>query len=206
VANDHAKGNAKAYPSSCHAALTLINNFKQPRVKHLARSRSKKVAGTPATECNYNREYFAGKECHNCSKKGHPARCCTNKKGKGKKDSEDNKSVLSSKSINTLTKQIKTLKMPVSTIQAHQEDSDDNSSLSSEDGDEHFQYACAAIEATNPKVAMALKSHKARDLDLRSVWLLDNQSTFDLCCNLDFSRKRCNAKWAMNILSNRGGL
>ena len=29
-------------------------------------------------------------------------------------------------------------------------------------------------------MTMALKSHKARDLDLRSVWLLDNQSTFDL--------------------------
>jgi hypothetical protein len=35
-------------------------------------------------------------------------------------------------------------------------------------------------------VAMALKSHKAQDLNLRSVWLLDNQTTFNLCCNLDF--------------------
>ena len=77
------------------------------------------------------------------------------------------------------------------------------SSLSSEDGDAHLQYAHAAIEATNPKVAMALKSHKARDLDLRSVWLLDNQTTFNLCCNLDFSGKRCNAKQAMNMSGNR---
>ncbi len=108
--------------------------------------------------------------------------------------------------IKLLTKQIKTLKKLISTLQAHQEDSNNNSSLSSEDGDAHFQYACAAIETTNPKVAMALKSYKARDLDLRSVWLLDNQSTFDLCCNLDFSRKRCNAKQAMNMLSNGAGL
>ncbi len=79
-------------------------------------------------------------------------------------------------------------------LQAHQEDSNNNSSLFSEDGDVHFQYACAAIKATNPKVAMALKSHKARGLDLRSVWLLDNQSTFDLCCNPDFAVKRGNAK------------
>ena len=28
VVNDHAKGDAKAYPSSCHAALTLMNDFK----------------------------------------------------------------------------------------------------------------------------------------------------------------------------------
>jgi hypothetical protein len=97
-----------------------------------------------------------------------------------------------------LTKQIKTLKKLVSALQAHQEDSNDDSSLSSEDGDAHFQYACAAIEATNPKVAMALQSLKGWDLDLRSVWLLDNQSTFDLCCNPDLAGKRRNAKQAMN--------
>ena len=51
VADNHAKGNAEAYPSSCHAALTLMNDFKwssrvllrlQPRVQHLSRSRSKR--------------------------------------------------------------------------------------------------------------------------------------------------------------------
>jgi hypothetical protein len=127
-------------------------------------------------------------------------------KRQGKERSKDDKSVLSSKSIKSLTKQIKTLKKLVSALQAHQEDSNNNSSLSSEDGDAHFQYACMVIEDTNPKVAMALKSHKAWDLDLRSVWLLDNQSTFDLCWNLDFSRERHNAKRAMNTLRNGGGL
>ncbi len=184
VSNDHAKGNAEAYPSSCHAALTLMNDFKPLVIEGaapvaaqgmtFAQKQKQKVAGTPANECNYNKEYFANKVCHNCGKKGHPARCYTNKKEKAKKDSDDNKSVSSSKSIKLLTKQIKTLKKLVGMLQAHQEDSKDDSSLSSEDGDAHFQYACAAIEATNPKVAMALKSYKAWDLDLRSVWLLDN--------------------------------
>ena len=53
---------------------------------------------------------------------------------------------------------------------------------------------------------MALKSHKAWDLDLRSVWLLDNQSTFDLCCNPDFAQKNHVAKRAMNMLSNGGDM
>ena len=53
---------------------------------------------------------------------------------------------------------------------------------------------------------MALKSHKARDLDLRSVWLLDNQSTFDLCCNPDFAQKKRVAKRAMNMSSNGGDM
>ncbi len=97
VANNHAKGNTGAYSSSCHAALMLMNNFKPLVIKSaalvaaqgiaFAQKQKPKVAGTPATECNYNKEYFANKECHNCDKKGHPARCCTNKKGKAKEDS-----------------------------------------------------------------------------------------------------------------------
>ncbi len=112
----------------------------------------------------------------------------------------------SSKTIKSLTKQVETLKKSVSALQAHNEDSEDESSLSSEEGDAHFQYACAAIASTNPNVAMALKSSKARDLDLRSVWLLDSQSTFDLCCNPDFAAKMRKAKQALNMSSNGGGL
>jgi hypothetical protein len=47
VANDHMKGDTEAFPSSCHAALTLMNDFKplvirvllqwQLRVQHLSR-------------------------------------------------------------------------------------------------------------------------------------------------------------------------
>jgi hypothetical protein len=114
MANNHAKGNAEVYPSSCYAALTLMNNFKPLVIKDaalvaaqgtaLAQKQKQKVAGTPATECTYNTEYFTDKECHNCGKKGHSARYCTNKKDKGKEDSEDNKSVLSLKPIKSLTK------------------------------------------------------------------------------------------------------
>jgi hypothetical protein len=91
-------------------------------------------------------------------------------------------------------------------LQAHNEDSEDNSSISSEEGDAHFQYGCAAIASPNPNVAMALKPPKAWDLDLRSVWLLDSQSTFDLCCNPDFAAKMRKAKRALNMSSNGGRL
>ncbi len=137
------------------------------------------------------KEYFANKECHNCGKKGHPARCCTQKKSKTKKGTDDEKLLLSSKSnktIKSMTKQVKTLKKLVSVLQAHNENSKDDSSISCEEGDVHFQYACTVIPSTNPNVAMALKSPKAQDLDLRSVWLLDSQSMFDLCCNPDFAK------------------
>jgi hypothetical protein len=219
VANDHAKGDIEAYPSSCHAALTLMNDFKPLVIEGTAPVAAqgtafaqKKGPGTvgtnPGTECNYNKEYFKDKECHNCGKKGHPARCCTQKKkaSDGSGDDKSTSSNKSSKSIKSLTKQIKTLKKSVSALQSHQEDSDGESSLSSVEGDSHFQYACAAIGTSHPKIAMALKSPKARDLDLRSVWLLDNQSTFDLCCNPDFAQKKRVAKRAMNMSSNGGDM
>ncbi len=36
MANDHAKSNVEVYPSSCHAALTLMNNFKPLVIKGAA--------------------------------------------------------------------------------------------------------------------------------------------------------------------------
>ncbi len=134
VANDHAKGDREAF---CHAALMLMNDFKPLIIKGTAPvaaqgtayvAQKQKGAGTPATgtKCIYNKEYFADKECHNCGKKGHPSRCCPQKKGKAKKDSEDNKLVSSNKSaktIKSLTKQVKNLKKLVSALQSHQEDS-----------------------------------------------------------------------------------
>jgi len=44
-----------------------------------AQKQKEKGVETPAKcgteECNYNKEYFADKECHTCGKKDHPARC-----------------------------------------------------------------------------------------------------------------------------------
>jgi hypothetical protein len=142
VANDHAKGDGEAFPRSCHAALTLMNDFKPLVIKATAPVTSQGTAFAQkqhkgaetlggGSECSYNKEYFADKECRNCGKKGHPARCCTQKKGKTKKGTDDEKLVLSSKSnktIKSLTKQIKRLKKLVSALQAHNKDSEDNSS------------------------------------------------------------------------------
>ncbi len=65
-----------------------------------------------------------------------------------KEGTDDVKLVSSFKSnetLKSLTKQVKTLKKSVSGIQAHNEDSKDDSSISSEEGDAHFQYTCAAV-------------------------------------------------------------
>ncbi len=62
------------------------------------------------------------------------------------------------------------------------------------------------LEKQNPKIVLALKSRKYDDLDLRNVLLLDNQSTFDLCCNKKFTLRITKATNALTMTSNGGGL
>ncbi len=62
------------------------------------------------------------------------------------------------------------------------------------------------LEEHNPKIALALKPRKFTDLDLRDVLLLDNQSTFDLCCNKKITSKIWKAINAFTMTSNGGGL
>ena len=59
------------------------------------------------------------------------------------------------------------------------------------EGSSHFQDAMEMLEEHHPKVVLALKSSKFTNLDLRNLLLLDNQSTFDLCCNKMFASKIC---------------
>jgi hypothetical protein len=62
------------------------------------------------------------------------------------------------------------------------------------------------LEGHHPKVALALKSSKFTNLDLRNGLLLEIQSTFDLCCNKTFASKMIKAENALSIMSNGGGL
>jgi hypothetical protein len=81
-----------------------------------------------------------------------------------------------------------------------------DSSKSSAEGSSQFQKAIEFLEESYPKIALALKSSKSLDLDLRCVLLLDNQSTFDLCCNRGFMFMIRKASCALNMTSNGGGL
>ncbi len=68
VAIDHVKGDGEAFPSSCHASLMLMNDFKPLIIEGTAPvaaqgtvfAQKQKGAGTPATgtKCAYNKEYF----------------------------------------------------------------------------------------------------------------------------------------------------
>ena len=62
------------------------------------------------------------------------------------------------------------------------------------------------LQESHPKIALALKSNKSIGLDLRNVLLLDNQSTFNLCCNRKFASLVRKALHALNMTSNGCGL
>jgi hypothetical protein len=138
------------------------------------------------------------------------------KKGaKGGKDNDD-KSSLSAKSAKTikflsktmrsLEKDNKRLKKSVSALQKCNEDDDNDLSISMVEGSSHFQDALEMLEEHHPRIVLALKHRKFMELDLRNVLLLDNQSTFDLCCDKKFASKIIKAKNALQMISNGGGL
>ena len=127
---------------------------------------------------------------------------------KGVDDGEDKKcgaSNKSSKTIKSLSKTMKALekdnrwlKKSVGALQKC--DEDEESSLSSEEGSSHFQDAMEMFEEHPPKVVLALKSSKFTNLDLMNVLLLDNQLTFDLCCNKTFASKIIKAERCVTFL------
>ncbi len=94
----------------------------------------------------------------------------------------------------------------MSTLQKYNEHDNNNSLLSIVEGSSHFQDAMEMLKEHHPKIVLALKWRKFTDLDLRNVLLLDNQSTFDLCCNKMFASKIFKAKNALLMTSNGGGL
>ncbi len=100
------------------------------------------------------------------------------------------------------------LKKSVSALQKCKEDDDNDSSISSAKGLSHFQKAIKFLEESYPKIALALKSSKSLNLVLilRYVLLMDNQLTFNLCCNCGFMSKIRKVSCAFNMTSNGGGL
>ena len=125
--------------------------------------------------------------------------------GKTKKDSEDDKSVSSNKSAKTIkspTKQVKSLKKSSgSALQSHQEDSDD-SSLSSVEGDTHFQYAYAAIATTHPEVSWLSSPIK------HGIWIYGVCGSYTISLPLTYvatlisltSRGMQNVQWTCQVM------
>jgi hypothetical protein len=108
--------------------------------------------------------------------------------------------------MKSLEKDNRKLKKSVSALQKCKEDDNNDLSKSYTEGSSHFQKAIEFLKESYPKIALALKLSKSLDLDLRCVLLLDNQSTFVLCCNRSFMSRIRKASRALNMTSNGSGL
>jgi len=218
VANDYSKGNTEAYPTDIHKALTLMNEYKPlkldtPTVPAQGTAFATKGSETKKTKSSKGAaaggKYLKAAEWNALSSDEQQKIIESRSKSKG---DDDDKSTSSSKSIKSLSKTLKSLeksnrklKKSVSALQKCEEDGDE-SSISSSEGTNHFQMDLDLLEERNPKIVLALKSSKNVDLDLRNVLLLDNQSTFDLCCNKKFTSQVTKAPNALTMTSNGGGL
>ncbi len=111
-----------------------------------------------------------------------------------------------SKTMRSLEKDNKRLKKSGSALQKCNKDDDNDLSISTVEGSSHFQDALEMLEEHHPRIVLALTHRKFTELDLRNVPLLDNQSTFDLCCNKQFASKIIKAENALQMTSNGGGL
>jgi hypothetical protein len=223
VANDYSKGNTNAYPTDIHKALTLMNEYKPLKLDTPtipaqgtafvtdAKGNKKKGGGDKAAVSD---KYLKASEWNVLSLEAQAKIIEARKKSKANDDDDKStKSTASSKSIKSFSKTLKSLeksnrklKRSVSALQKCEEDDDSDSSISTSEGTSHFQKALEMLKEHNPKIILALKSRKYTNLDLRNVLLMDNQSTFNLCCNKKFTSKIMKATNALTITSNSGSL
>ncbi len=216
VVNDYSKENTDVYPTDIHKALTLMNKYKPLKLDVLTvpAQGTAFVTGGKGTRKKrgdkgaVSKEYLKSSEWNELSPEARAKIIEARKKSKASDD--DNKSVLSmkslSKTIKGLEKSNRKLKKSVSALQKCEED-DGTDSLLSKEGTSHFQKSVEMLEERNPKIVLALKSiRKFTDLDLRNVLLFDNQSPFDLCCNKRFMSKIYGVSNALTMTINGGGM
>ncbi len=218
VANNYSKGNTDAHPKYIHKALTLMNEYKLLKLDAqvvLAKGTAF-VTGGQGGKVRKGTKYLQDAEWNALSPEAKSKIIKARKKGaKGGEDNDD-KSSLSAKSVKTikslsktmrsLEKNNKKLKKSISALQEWDKDDDDDSSISMVEGSSHFQDALEMLKEHHPRIFLALKHRKFMELDLRNVLLLDNQSTFDLCCKKKFASKIIKAKNVLQMTSNGGGL
>jgi hypothetical protein len=218
VANNYSKGNTDAYPKDIHKALTLMNKYKLLKLDAQVLPAQGKafVTGGQGGKGRKGAKYLQDAEWNALSPEAKSKIIKAHKKGaKGGKDDDDKSSLSAklartikslSKSMRLLEKDNKKLKKSVSTLQKCNEGDDDDSSIAMVEGSSHFQYAMEMLKEHHPRIVLALKHRTFTELDLRNVLLLDNQSTFDLCCNKKFVSKIIKAKNALQMTSNGGNL
>ena len=216
------------YPTTRSEAIELLNKYDEKKPANTVASEGtafvqkgkknqstdkkaapKKEGGDDDTP---KKSFWENKECYICGKKGHGVKKCPNKK---KADSDDSSlsSKSSKKSIEELEKKMKTsMSKQFAQLKAQYEDDEEDSS---DDEQSHFQFLSIMEDEANDVVSPA-EAHndvvmkqsrgKLKDLQLRSVILLDNQSTMSLFCNKKLVTGTRDADEPLTLQSNGGSM
>jgi hypothetical protein len=195
------------YPESRSDAVALLNKYDERKPPPTAVSKGMAFAQKGKKQSTANKgkkkdeskskdeddekkdpESSTGEKCFVCDKHGHIASKCPLKKQlKGGSDDSSVSSKLSK--LDELEKAMKKVNKQFTQMKAQFENEDDDEDLDKDQS--HFQFLQHFLlanhnvtpEKTHGNVSMKQSAGKMKDLDLRNVILLDNESTMSFFCN-----------------------
>ncbi len=174
VSNNYSKEKMETYPSDIHKALTLINEYKQLKLDVAPVPTQDMAFATTSCKGKGKKASSGTKFISNSNWKAMSPEAQTkiiNACKKAAENDDDEKSSASAaKSAKTMKSISKTIKSPEkdncrlkksgSALQKCEEVDENDSSISSAEGLSHFQKAIKFLEASYPKIVLALKSSK----------------------------------------------
>ena len=223
--NDFTTGDNR-YPKNRQSTLHLLDKYSKTVVTKTAQSEGtafvqrsgtggKAGAGNGKEKEDYDKKYWANKDCFKCGEKGHPASHCPKKTT----TEDDEKSLASTQSsVKKLTKELKSMKKAFSQVntqlaQLQEEASDLSSDSDTHEESSHFQFVegfqfAQLDHQFEPRIRNLFKQAEPKKikLDLREVILLDSQSTMDLICNKAMVTKVFKSGSSMRLRSNGGSM
>ena len=219
------------YPKTRQQTLHLLDNHSKtttPKTtpseassfaQHSGKGSSGKERGKGGgKKRTFDKQKFKDHKCKKCNGKGHPDWACPTDTDDGKSHTSQSSQALSTKQLEKLVS--KSVSQVLTQLQTPPEADSDLSDVSdisaSPDGDNLFQvssdYQFHQVEATfDPPIARLFqqasrpsKFASTPPFDLKTVILLDSQSTMDLFCNRSYVQTVSRSDSGMRLKSNGG--